>query len=136
MREVHDMNHFHMNHTVLLDDIKKKLWNLGTRKVTQISDMPTKIFKGNIDIPSPFLINSVNCSIRQSNFPHNLKFAEATPVYNKESTKDKTHYRAVSILPNLSKVFENIFYKQLSGFFENIFLKYQTGFRKPSSKIV
>ena len=34
------------------------------------------------------------------------------------------------VLPNLSKIFENLMYNQISSFFENIFSKHQTGFPK------
>ena len=34
-----------------------------------------------------------------------------TPAYKKNSRQNKTNYRHVSILPNVSKVFENILYK-------------------------
>ena len=46
------------------------------------------------------------------------------------SRNGKTNFCLVSILPNLSKVFENILYKQILEFFNKIFSKYQTGFRK------
>ena len=36
----------------------------------------------------------------------------------------------MSILPNLSKIFEKCMFEQMSQFFENIFSKYQCGFRK------
>ena len=45
----------------------------------------------------------------------------------------KENYRPVSILSNLSKIFEKCIYKQLSIFFENKFSKYQCGFRKNHS---
>ena len=63
-------------------------------------------------------------------FQKNLKFADITPPHKKNSRNDKTNYCPISILPNLSKVFENILYKQISEFFNKIFSKYQTGFRK------
>ena len=40
------------------------------------------------------------------------------------------NYRSVSILPNLSKVFERCIYKQLSVYFDWILSKQQCGFRK------
>ena len=42
----------------------------------------------------------------------------------------KSYYRPVSILPNLSKVFERCSHKQISDFFDTILSKYQCGFRK------
>ena len=64
-----------------------------------------------------------------STFPEILKHADITPLY--KSKKDiKGNYRPVSILPNLSKIFEKCMFEQMSQFFENIFSKYQCGFWK------
>ena len=113
-----------------ISDIKKELQNLDTSKASQKSDLPNKIIKKNFDILTPFLVSSVKSSIDLSNFPKNLKFADITPAYKNNSSNEKINYRPVSILPNLSNVFENILYKQISEFFNKIFPKYQTGFRK------
>ena len=65
-----------------------------------------------------------------SKFPENLKTADITPAYKKGKKYIKENYRPVSILPNLSKIFEKHIFKQMSHFFENILSKYQCGFRK------
>ena len=59
-------------------------------------------------------------------FPKNIKFGDIKPTYKKSSRNDKTNYHPVSILPNLSEVFENILYKQISEYFNKTFSKYQT----------
>ena len=65
-----------------------------------------------------------------SKFPENLKLADITPAYKKGKKDIKRNYQPVSILPNLSKIFEKHIFKQMSHFFENILSKYQCGFRK------
>ena len=102
--------------------------NLNTSKATQKSDLLTKIIKENFDILALFLFGSVNSSIDLSNFPKKLKFADITPACKKNSRNGKKNY--CTVLPNLSKVFENILYKQILELFNKIFSKYQTGFRK------
>ena len=42
----------------------------------------------------------------------------------------KENYRPVSILPNLSKIFERCIFKRLSPFFENILANHYCGLRK------
>ena len=42
----------------------------------------------------------------------------------------QSNYRSVSVVINLSRIFENILYNQIAPYFEKIFSKYQTGFRK------
>ena len=44
-----------------------------------------------------------------------LKMADITPVHKKESRSAKNNYRQVSILPNISKLYERIMFKQISG---------------------
>ena len=56
---------------------------------------------------------------------------QISSLCTKKVKKDiKGNYRPVSILPNLSKIFEKCMSEQMSQFFENIFSKYQCGFRK------
>ena len=63
-------------------------------------------------------------------FPQPLKKADITPIFKKDSRLDKSNYRPVSILPNLSKIFERCIYNQISLYFNDILSKYQCGFRK------
>ena len=99
-------------------------------KASQDSDIPTKIIKDNIDIFVPVLLTEFNESLKLNRFPHSMKSANITPVFKKNDRTDKSNYRPVSILPNLSKVFERCIYKQLSAYFDGILSKQQCGFRK------
>ena len=59
-----------------------------------------------------------------------MKEADIVPVHKKKSKFSKENYRPISILPNISKVYERCLYDQISNFFEDVFSKYQCGFRK------
>ena len=59
-----------------------------------------------------------------------LKWADVKPAHKKGSRTDKENYRPVSILPNVSKIYERCLFKQLTNYFEDLFSKYQCGFRK------
>ena len=59
-----------------------------------------------------------------------MKNAIITPVHKKGPKTSKDNFRPVSILPNISKIYERIMFKQMSEFFEPILSKYQCGFRK------
>ena len=60
-----------------------------------------------------------------------MKRADITPVHEKDSKSEENNYRPVSILSNISKVYERIMFKQTSEFFESSFSsKYQCGFKK------
>ena len=63
-------------------------------------------------------------------FPTSLKLANITPVYKKGSKNSKENYRPISILPNISKIYERCLFKAISNYFENIFSKFQCGFKQ------
>ena len=63
-------------------------------------------------------------------FPTSLKLVNITPVYEKVSKNSKENYKSVSILPNISKVYERCLFKPMSNYFENTFSKFQCGFRQ------
>ena len=92
-------------------EIGKELNNLDCSKASQDSDIPTKIIKNNIDTFVPVLLTEFNESLKLNRFPHFMKSANITPVFKKNDRTDKSNYRPVSILPNLSKVFERCIYK-------------------------
>ena len=122
-------NTFHFEN-VSVKDIEKELKNLLSSKAAQDTDIPTKVIKANIDIFTPILLDEFNKSLALGIFPSSMKLANITPVFKKDDRTDKCNYRPISILPNLSKVFEKCIYNQLSTFFEKVLSKYQCGFRK------
>ena len=112
------------------EDIVKELNQLKTKKASQKIDIPMKIVKENVDIISHFLYHNFNNSLSCSTFPTGMKYADVTPIHKKDDKTDKTNYRPISILPNLSKVYERLMYNQISPYFDSVFSKFQCGFRK------
>ena len=53
-----------------------------------------------------------------------------TPAFKNKSKTSKDNYRPISILPNISKIYERCLYKQVQAYFDNLLSKYQCGFRK------
>ena len=115
---------------VSFDEIIKETLNLDTSKATQKSDIPTKIIKQNQDIFSKFIFENVNNMIDTDVYPEQLKWADVKPAHKKGSRNYKENCRPVSILPNISKIYERCLFKQLTNYFEDHFSKYQCGFRK------
>ena len=109
--------------------IETEILKLDVNKISQSSDIPIKVLKENTDIFSNFLCNSFNNSIKLLTFPEIPKHADITPLYKKGKNDIKGNYRPMSILLNLSKIFEKCMFEQMSQVFENIFSKYQCGFR-------
>ena len=115
---------------VQYDSVLKKINDLNPAKTSQQTDIPTRILKENLDFFSKYFYENINFCIENSEFPFDLKVADVTPIHKKKSRNSKDNYRPVSILPNISKIYERCLYDQIESFFGNILSKYQCGFRK------
>ncbi|XP_071177510.1 uncharacterized protein [Mytilus edulis] len=73
--------------------------------------------------------HSVNLSLSSSTFPGRLKEAKVAPIHKKNSVLEKGKYRPVSVLPAISKVFENAVEVQLVQYFDKIFSPFLAAFR-------
>jgi hypothetical protein len=73
--------------------------------------------------------------LQTGSFPDKLKYAQIKPLFKKGDSQDLSNYRPVTLLPVLSKVFEEVALSQLVPFLEsNNLLNYnQFGFRKGKS---
>ena len=81
-------------------------WKLLRHAKNNIS---TKIIKENADILADILLASFNDSVEKSNFPSSLKKANI----KKGDTDSEDNYRPVSILSNMSEIFERCIFRQL-----------------------
>ena len=103
------------------EEILKELNDLNINKATQNTNIPTKIINESSDVFGDFIFSNFNCCINTSSYPSLSKRADITPVHKKDSKSEKNNYRPVSILSNISKVYERIMFKQMSEFFESSF---------------
>ena len=76
---------------------------MSDKKASQASDIPVKIVKGNRDLIAYFVLDNFYNALSSPECPASLKYADITAIFNKDY---KTNYRSISILPNLSKIFE------------------------------
>ena len=112
---------------VAKEKILRDILNLDVSKASQDTDIPSKIIKENADIFANFLHSRFN---KRPEFPSLLKQANITPVFKKGERYSKDNYRPVSILPNVSEIFERYMFCQINEYM-NIFLsRHQRGFRK------
>ena len=79
---------------------------------------------------SEFIFHNLNNSIFDAAFPSELKNADVIPVLKKNDRNNVGGYCPVSILHNLSKIYERCLYDQMHKYFNHIFSKWQCGFRK------
>ena len=75
-----------------------------------ISNRMLKMSLSNICEPLAYIFNS---SIRAGIFPADWKKANVTPVFKKGDRQSVANYRPISLLCNVSKVFERIIYNKL-----------------------
>ena len=64
-----------------------------------------------------------------------MKVAHVTPIYKDGCRTEKEHYRPISCLPILSKIYERVVHNKLYDFLQgnNLLYKYQYGFRPQMS---
>lgn len=58
-----------------------------------------------------FIADHFTYSITCGEFPNELKHADDIPALKKNEKSDKTNYRPVSILTNISKIYEKLIYR-------------------------
>ena len=105
---------------IIKEDVIKEIKNLNASKASREDDIQTKTIEENSDIFSTFIYQSFNNMTDVCIFPTSLELANITPVYKKGSKNSKENYRPVSILPNISKIYERCLFKPISNYFENI----------------
>ena len=74
----------------------------------------------------------INQSLTTGIFPDQLKIAKVLPIHKKDETTAMDNYRPISLLPAISKVFENAAHIQLSNYLLkiNCFIIVNMGFVK------
>ena len=86
--------------------------------------MNTTILKKNHSFFAEYICNDINASILNPKFHNELKEADIIPAHKKKSKLSKENYRPISILPNISKVYERFYmikFKIISKiFYQNI----------------
>ena len=108
---------------------------LKNSKACGPSSIPNNLLKGHKNIFSPILASLINKSFTDGTFPELLKLANVIPVFKKKDKFLCSNYRPISLLSNISKIYEKVFHSRLYEFFEqnNTFYDLQFGFRKKHS---
>ena len=77
--------------------------------------VPQKCIKLACDHICETLTNIFNRSLLQGIVPNILKISKITPVDKGEEITDPANFRPISTLSAITKIFEKLIYKQLSG---------------------
>ena len=113
-----------------MQNILEVVYDIDLSKATATQNIPTRIFKENIDLYIDVNAKIFNEGTKECIFPSRLKLGDITPAHKKGDVIDKRNYRPISLLPAISKVFEKLYAAQISNYMENYFSKYLCGFRK------
>ena len=108
--------------------ISQQIKRLDINKATQESDISTKLVKHFDNLIVYYLQENFNNCLKK--VPKDFKKDVIHSTHKKDCKTEKTNYRPISILPNLSKISERLSYDQMYTYFSNFSPQYQCGFRK------
>ena len=133
LKDQHKKN-FYLTPTTPLE-ISKIITSIKLSKASGPNSIQTKLLKDCIHIFSFVLSMLINKSFSEGSFPDFLKLANVIPIFKKNDKNICGNYRPISLLSNISKIYERIFHTQLYNFFDenNLFYQRQFGFRKKHS---
>ena len=90
----------------LPEDIEDLISSMKTNKACSLNSIPTKIlklFKKEFSNP---LSEIMNLPFNQGVFPNLLKIANVIPINKNDDKLDCNNYRHISLLSNISKIYE------------------------------
>ena len=112
---------------ISVSDIEKEIKTINPKKATPSGNIPPKILKLSSDTTATTLQELFNESLSDCEFPDTLKLTDIALVFKKKIPLDN---RPVSILPHISKIYEELLQKQINNYIENILSPYLCGYRK------
>ena len=99
-------------------------------KNSRSGNIPTRIFKDSSKYIAPSLAVLFNKSITEGIFPDNLKISRISAIYKGKGTwSNPDHYRPISVLSVIARLFEKLVHNQLFTFLKTYLSKVQSGFK-------
>jgi hypothetical protein len=113
-------------------EVERVILGLNNSRACGWDEIPIKILKWSVGIISVPLAKLINLSFHEGVFPDLLKFSQVLPVYKKGSAFEVQNFRPISLLSNLSKIYEKLIHNRLIDYLEknNLLCNEQFGFRK------
>ena len=91
---------------VTAGDISQQIKRLDINTAAQESDIPTKLVKRFDNLMVDYLQKNFKNCLKKGIFPKDFKKAVVRPTHKKGCKTEKSDYRPISVLPNLSKIHE------------------------------
>ena len=89
---------------ITADDISQQIKRLDINKDTQESDIPTQLVKRFDNLIVDYLQENFNNCLKKGTFPKDFRKAAVHPTQKKDCKTEKSNYRPINILSNLSKI--------------------------------
>ena len=96
--------------------------NIDPKMAVTKSGIPPERLKLNCCTFVETLQNLFNECLTTGNFSDNLKLAYINPVFEKKNPLKNENYKAVSVLPSISKTFEKHMQKRINGYINSFYL--------------
>lgn len=94
---------------------------LSDKKASQFSDVPLKIIKDNRYLIVYFILLIFTNALPGSDNSARLKYVDITQVFKKDDISDKINYRPISIIPNLTKIYQRFMQTQVYPYLNQLF---------------
>ena len=113
-------------------EVMQHISTLKNKKPVGMDCIEVVVLKKASQIVSPYLTTAFNKCIYAGVFPQSMKMTKLILILNAGETNLPSNYRPISILGNLSKLFENVIHKKLMNYLEKfgILSENQYGFIK------
>ena len=96
-----------------------------------LDGIPTCLLKLSFTLIAAFLTHIFNLVISTGNFPKDWKSARVTPIFKADSKVDPAHYRPISVLSVIAKLFEKAIFNKVYTYLNDnkLLSKFQSGLR-------
>lgn len=108
-----------------------------TKNSSGYDNISAKVLKDIVGAIAKPITTLINRSLVEGTFPKALKHAKIIPVYKSKEKDLLTNYRPISLISNISKIFEKIIYKRIYSFLvmNKLLNPLQFGFKPKHSTI-
>ena len=116
-------------------EVLKAINKLKNKKSTGFDNFSTKLIKSIKSTIVPIITKIFNQSVNCERFPSKLKIAKVVPVFKKGDPTLFENFRPISLLPTISKIFEQLLHNQICLYLESnqLLSQNQFGYRKGHS---
>ena len=104
--------------TVTKESTGKLTADLDNKKTVQSIDIPTKLIEEFGCLFPSFIASNISKCINEGTNVDAFKKVEVRPPYKKVGRTEKSNYRFIRVLSNVSKIYERCLYYQIYSYFD------------------